>query len=107
VGVAALEKLSATQEGGLWLLELHEKKELPEKLQADAARLLRNSSFKIVQNKAMLAFPPPGCIDPKKLPEIPGLVARKGNADRGRQLLIGSMKNDLQCMKCHRIQGQG
>jgi putative heme-binding domain-containing protein len=86
---------------------MHDKKELPENLQADAARLLRNSPFKIVQNKAMLAFPPPGRIDPKKLPAIPTLVDRKGNSEHGRQLLLGSMKNDLQCMKCHTIRGQG
>jgi putative heme-binding domain-containing protein len=104
---AIVEALCTSQAGGLWLLELHDKQELPENLQADVARLLRNSPFKIVQNKAMLVFPPPGRIDPKKLPTIPALVARKGNADHGRQLMLASMKNDLQCMKCHTIRGQG
>ncbi len=105
--LAALEALASNQTGGLWLLEMHDKKDLPESLTADAGRLLRSSPFKIVQNKAMLAFPPPGRIDPKKLPSIASLAQRKGNAEHGRQLLLASAKSDLQCMKCHTIRGQG
>ncbi len=53
----------------------------------------------------MIAFPPPGRLDPKKLPDISTLVKRKGDARRGKQLLSASIKNDMACMKCHTIRG--
>ncbi|HZT83446.1 MAG TPA: PVC-type heme-binding CxxCH protein [Gemmataceae bacterium] len=105
--VLALEALVGSREGTVWLLDLHARGKLPEALKPDAARLLRNTPYQDLRNKALVAFPPPGRIDPKKLPPIPVLAARRGNAGRGKQLLAASAKNDLQCLKCHSVRGVG
>jgi putative membrane-bound dehydrogenase-like protein len=103
----ALSALAGTRRGSQWLLELHARKALPADLVADAGRLLRNSSYVDLRNKALIAFPPPGRLDPKKLPSINQLLVRKGDATRGKQLIAASAKNDMQCLKCHTIQGAG
>ncbi len=104
---AALSALAGTRSGSQWLLELHSRKELPGDLVADAGRLLRNSPYVDLRNRALIAFPPPARLDPKKLPSIATLVARTGDAERGKQLIAASAKNDMQCLKCHTIQGAG
>jgi putative membrane-bound dehydrogenase-like protein len=104
---AALAALAGSRPGTVWLLDKHASKELPEALLADAGRLLRNSPHQDLRNKAMIAFPPPGKLDPKKLPSIPALLTRKGNADHGKQLLAASLKNDMACLKCHTVRGFG
>jgi putative membrane-bound dehydrogenase-like protein len=104
---AALSALAGTRSGSQWLLERHSRKELPGELVADAGRLLRNSPYVDLRNRALIAFPPPGRLDPKKLPSIATLVTRKGDAERGKQLIAASAKNDMQCLKCHTIQGAG
>jgi putative heme-binding domain-containing protein len=104
---AVLSALAGTRPGVVWLLDLHARKELPEALKSDTARLLRNCPYQDLRNKALVAFPPPGRLDPKKLPPINVLVNRKGNVERGRQLLAASAKNDMQCLKCHSVRGSG
>ena len=104
---AALEALAGSRTGTDFLLALKEKGELPASLNADAGRLLRNSPFQGQRNKALLLFPAPGKLDPKKLPPISELVKRTGNADRGRELLAKSAKSEAQCLKCHMVRGQG
>ncbi len=95
---AALAVLAGSQAGAQWLLRLHEKKELPEKLVADVGRLLRNTPFQGLRNKAMILFPAPGRLDPKKLPPIAELAKRIGSAERGKQLLAASLKGEAQCL---------
>ncbi len=104
---AVLSALAGTRPGIVWLLDLHARKELPEALQSETARLLRNCPYQDLRNKALVAFPPPGRIDPKKLPPISVLLNRKGDAGRGGHLLAASAKNDLQCLKCHSVRGSG
>jgi putative membrane-bound dehydrogenase-like protein len=104
-GFDAAEALALSRAGSNWLLEAYGKKELPEKLAPEVGRLLRNSPYQDIRNKAMIAFPAPGKIDLKKLPEIGKLVARKGNADHGKQLF--TTNKDLGCVRCHSIQGTG
>jgi putative membrane-bound dehydrogenase-like protein len=104
---AALEALASTYAGSKWLLDLHDRKQLPEALRADAARLLRNSPFQVLRNRALIAFPPQSRLDPKKLPSLEALARRNGNEARGRQLLAGSARSDLQCLKCHSVRGSG
>ncbi len=104
---AALSALVGTRPGSQWLLTQHAQKKLPTDLVADAGRLLRNSSYIDLRNKAMIAFPAPGKIDPKKLPSIEQLLSRKGNVLHGKQLLAASIKNDMLCLKCHSIRGIG
>src|SRR5579883_780991 len=104
---AALSALSGTRPGSQWLLEQHARKALPADLIADAGRLLRNSPYVDLRNKAMIAFPPPARIDPKKLPSLTQLLARKGDPQRGKQVIAASLKNDMQCLKCHTISNVG
>jgi putative membrane-bound dehydrogenase-like protein len=103
----ALSALVGTRPGSQWLLELHARKALPVDLVADAGQLLRNSPYVDLRNKAMIAFPPPGRIDPKKLPSIATLITRKGDPVRGQKLIAASVKNDMQCLRCHTIRGSG
>jgi putative membrane-bound dehydrogenase-like protein len=104
---AAVAALAGSRRGSVWLLAANERKQLPNNLKDDVGRLLRNSPFQPVRNKALIAFPPPGRLDPKKLPSIAKLLGRKGNAARGRELVAVSLKSNLQCLKCHTIRGLG
>ncbi|HEY7329827.1 MAG TPA: PVC-type heme-binding CxxCH protein [Gemmataceae bacterium] len=104
---AALSALAGTRRGSQWLLDQHGRKALPSELVADTGRLLRNSPYVDLRNRAMIAFPPPARIDPKKLPSLDHLLARHGDLKRGRELIATSIKNDMQCLKCHTISGVG
>jgi putative membrane-bound dehydrogenase-like protein len=104
---AAVSALAGSRAGTQWLLELHDKKQLPDELKKSAGIVLRNSQFPDLRNKAMLAFPPPGKIDLKKLPSIPVLATRKGDASRGKAILAASLKGETQCLKCHTVRGVG
>src|SRR5262249_53554841 len=104
---AALTALAGTRQGSVWLLDLHDKKELPDTLEPSVARLLRNSPYVDLRNRAMTAFPPPSKLHPKKLPDIALLAKRRGDVIHGKELILASVKSDLQCLKCHTIQGTG
>ena len=104
---AIVAALAGTRPGATWLLDAHARKELKKDLLPDLARLLRYSPYPDLRNKALIAFPPPPKLDPKKLPSIPALLARKGNADRGKQLMSASLKNDVKCLFCHTINKVG
>lgn len=104
---AAIESLAGSRVGTDWLLESHEKKQLPTELVADAGKLLRNSPFQGQRNKALILFPAPGKLDPKKLPPPSELAKRSGNAERGKQIFAASLKGETQCAKCHTVRGVG
>lgn len=103
----ALGALASSRPGTDWLLKLKEEDKLPEFVSADAGRLLRNSPFQGQRNKAMLLFPAPGKLDPKKLPPIEELAKRNGDVSRGREVMAKSVSNEVQCMKCHMVRGSG
>ena len=107
VRLASVEALTGSAKGSLWLLGLQKKGQLAEDVRADAGRWLRNSSFQNVRREAAIAFPAVGKINPKKLPAMATLLRRKGDANRGKQLLAASLKGDMQCLKCHTIRGIG
>ncbi len=104
---AALTALAGSSTGTQWLIETHEKKKLPPELVADAGKLLRNSPYQGLRNKALLLFPAPGKLDPKKLPPISELARRSGNAEKGKQLMAASLQGVTQCLKCHTVRGVG
>jgi putative membrane-bound dehydrogenase-like protein len=103
----AARALAGTRLGAEWLLAAQAKKQLPESLKDDVGRLLRNSPYRDLKARAAVAFPAPGAIDPKKLPDIAVLARRHGNAEHGRQLLAASVNSQLQCLKCHTVRGVG
>ncbi len=104
---AILSALAGTRAGTQWLLQQQEQKKLRAELIADAGRLLRNSPFAGERNKAMILFPAPGKLDPKKLPPIAELVKRAGSAANGQAILLKSINSEVQCLKCHMVRGQG
>jgi putative membrane-bound dehydrogenase-like protein len=104
VGATAL---AGTRPGSIWLLAAGAKKELPEKLTPFVGRLLRNSAYADLRSQALLAFPPPSRLDPKRLPTITGLVTRRGDPVQGKRLIAASARSELQCLKCHTIGGIG
>ncbi len=80
-----------------------EAKEIAPDLTADLARLLRNSNFKEVKSRAELVLPAPPKLDPKNLPSIQALLARKGNVQRGETVMAKSLTSNAACLKCHTI----
>jgi putative membrane-bound dehydrogenase-like protein len=104
---SALAALASNPDGSAWLIERHNQGRLPNDLVAETGRLLRNSPFQEIRNKAKLAFPPPGKLDPSKLPPISILARRSGDANRGHNLIASSLHNEAQCLKCHTIRGFG
>ena len=89
---AAASALAGSRAGSAWLLDREEKKRIPEELRGDMARLLRNSPYPDLQNRALVLFPPPPKIDLKKLPPISVLAKRLGDAAKGKKLLEASAK---------------
>jgi putative heme-binding domain-containing protein len=104
---AAVAGLAGSRTGSTWLLEVHAQKKLQADLEADLSRLLRNSPYPEVRKTAEKEFPPPPALDPKSLPSIPALLTRKGDVNRGKQLIAASLTSDAQCLKCHTINGVG
>ncbi len=105
--ITAVETLAGTRPGTDWLLALKEQGKLPKELENDAGRLLRNSPFQGQRNKAMILFPAPGKLDPKKLPAPAELAKRNGNSERGKQVWNASFAGTAQCAKCHMVRGVG
>ncbi|MBX3398044.1 MAG: c-type cytochrome [Gemmataceae bacterium] len=103
----AVDGLAGTRAGTGWLLKLQEDQKFPAEFVASTGRLLRNSPFAGERNKAMILFPAPGKLDPKKLPPIAELVKRTGSADNGKAILAKSINSEVQCLKCHMVRGQG
>lgn len=104
---AALAALAGNRQGTIWLLDTHAKGELPKDLVAEAGQLLRNSPFQGERNRAMALFPAPGRLDLKNLPPMAQLVARLGDAARGKAVWDASATGAAQCAKCHTVRGVG
>lgn len=104
---AALAALAANRFGTIWLLEAHAKGDLPKGVVAETGRLVRNSPFQDLRNKALLAFPAPGKLNPKNLPAVAELAKRGGDAARGQAVWNASLAGAAQCAKCHMVRGVG
>jgi putative membrane-bound dehydrogenase-like protein len=104
---AAATTLAQTRPGAIWLLAGDTRNRLPGDVRPEIGRLLRNSPYQDLRDRAVQDFPPPARLDVKKLPSIAGLAQRRGDAHRGRELIAASVKGELQCLKCHTIHGSG
>ncbi|MBN9119442.1 MAG: c-type cytochrome, partial [Planctomycetes bacterium] len=104
---AALQALAANRFGTIWLLDAHQKGALPKEVVAETGRLVRNSAFQDLRNRALLAFPAPGKLDPKKLPPVSELAKRNGDPARGKAVWNASLAGAAQCAKCHMVRGVG
>ncbi len=104
---AAVAALAANRAGTVWLLDAYGRNELPKELVAETGRLVRNSPYADLANRAKLAFPAPGKLNPKNLP-APGILAkRSGDATRGKIVWNASLTGAAQCAKCHMVRGVG
>jgi putative membrane-bound dehydrogenase-like protein len=103
---ACLQALAGTRDGSIWLLEAQAQKKLEGSIALEAGRLLRNSPYQDLRNRALIAFPVRR-LNPTDLPRIDALAARRGNAARGKQLIHDSIRSEIQCLKCHTIAGGG
>jgi putative membrane-bound dehydrogenase-like protein len=104
----AVEMLTTSRPGSQWLLEQQSKNGLPEQvLRGLVGPLLRNSPYADIANRAKLAFPAPGKLDPKKLPPITVIARRTGDAARGKAVWNASAAGAAQCAKCHTVRGSG
>jgi len=85
------------------LLELVKAGELPPDLEFTAANALHGSSLPAIRDEAKkyLKLPETAGADP--LPPIAELIARRGDAARGRKLFFGRAT----CAKCHKVRGEG
>jgi putative membrane-bound dehydrogenase-like protein len=104
---AAVSALAGSRAGSVWLLEAHGKNELSKELVTEAGRLLRNSPYQDLANKAKLTFPAPGKLNPKNLPPVGELAKRAGDATRGKAVWNTSLNGAAQCAKCHTVRGVG
>ncbi len=104
---AAVSALAGNRAGSIWLLDTYGKNELPKELLAGAGRLLRNSPYADLANRAKLAFPAAGKLNPKNLPPVGELAKRAGDATRGKAVWNASLAGASQCAKCHTVRGVG
>jgi putative membrane-bound dehydrogenase-like protein len=107
VAKKAITALASSRAGTQWLLKQREEKKLPDEYTAHAATLLRNSPFQGERNKAMILFPVVAKLEKSKLPSYAELAKRTGDAKAGEALMKASAKNDMQCLKCHKVNGTG
>ncbi len=103
----AVTAISGGLTGSEWLLNTHKEGKLPKEVVPRTGQLLRASPYPKIQRPASLLFPPPGKLDPKKLPSLAVLAARRGDVERGKKLMAESVKSNLQCLKCHMTRGHG
>jgi putative membrane-bound dehydrogenase-like protein len=104
---AAVVGLAGTKNGAESLLKDYEAKLIAADLNQDLSRLLRNSPFPDIKKRAQASLPAPPKFDPKNLPSIQALLTRKGNPERGKQVMQATLMNNAACLKCHVILGQG
>jgi len=102
-----LMSLAASRNGCLGLLDALGKNQIPSDVRADVGRVLRNSAYQDLRNRAMVVFPAPSRMDPKQLPRIESLVTRRGDTTKGERLVRESVRTELQCLKCHTSRGLG
>lgn len=98
--------MSGTRNGTEFLLK-QSASGLPEESKQDIGRMVRNSPFQDLRNKALIAYPVSAKLDLKKLPSSQILGQRTGNVEKGKALYLASANSQLQCAKCHTVQGKG
>ena len=92
--------------GGRKVLDLIKDRKLPDELKSEAAAIAHNDADARVRNQAADLLPLPKTASGRPLPPIRMLIARIGDADRGR-LVFARPGVSNACATCHRVQGQG
>jgi putative heme-binding domain-containing protein len=96
----SVRALGQFESGTMEILALYQNKALPSELQAVAAGVLAKAPWDNVRAEVQRALPPPAAAD-AKLPPIPELATRTGDAAHG-EVIFGSL-----CVACHQVAGRG
>jgi len=99
----ATQAVGASRNGAQRLIEMVHQKEIDAQLIPAVAASLHASSVKQIRDEAQKLFPLPPSKDARPLPPISDLVARKGDAARGRTIF----ETTGTCAKCHIVNKQG
>ena len=92
--------------GGRKVLDLVNQQKLPDDLKSEATSIAHNDPDARVRSDAADLLPLPKGASGRPLPPIRELIARNGNAGRGRTVFARPGVSNA-CATCHRVQGQG
>jgi len=95
--------------GGRRVLELIKAGKLPDDLKGEATAIAHNDANAFVRQEAAGLLPMPKAAGGRTLPPISELIARPGDAARGRVVFAraDASTGAVACASCHRVQGQG
>lgn len=99
-----LYQLFQTREGARTVVEMARMGALPADLRAAAALELGQAHWPDLRQLGTNCLPPFITKDGVALPRLPDLVARSGNPANGQQIF---QRPELNCIGCHKVQGQG
>ena len=99
----ATQAVGASRYGAQTLIKMVGKNEIDTQLLPAVAASLHASSIKEIRHEAQKLFPLPPGKDAKPLPPISELIARKGNAVRGKTIF----ETTGTCAKCHIVNKKG
>ncbi len=103
---AAIKNLGKTKPGGLALLDLATRNQVPPELKATAAFALAACVDADVRTKGEQVLPRPKGKDGKALPPISELVEMKGDAKAGAEVFRNN-SGGPNCIGCHQIGDEG
>jgi len=99
----AARSLTRSREGGRALIERIRAKRLDQSLADAAAVGLATAPIAALRRDAAALFPPPADREHRRLPTLPQLLARHGDAAAGRRIFFTTGT----CATCHRVGDQG
>ena len=99
----ATQAVGASRYGAQTLIKMAAKNEIDAQLIPAVAASLHASSIKEIRNEAQKLFPLPPSKDAKPLPPISELIARNGDATRGKTIF----ETTGTCAKCHIVNKKG
>ena len=99
----AMSDLASSKSGGLRLLDLASRNELPKELFETAARTIFGNPDLGVRALASQYFPRPS-LTGKPFPSVPDLLRMRGDIEKGREVFFSSTAS---CAVCHAYAGTG
>jgi putative membrane-bound dehydrogenase-like protein len=99
----ATRALARSRGGAKQLVELAEQKKLEAALMPAAGFALHAANFGNLRDQVNRLFPLPPSKNSRPLPPLPDLIARRGDAGRGKT----AFETSGTCSKCHIVNGQG
>jgi putative heme-binding domain-containing protein len=102
---AAVKMLAATPEGAKVLLDLAQKKELPDELKSSAALALAENDDEAVRKQAATLVPLPLMKGGERIEPISKLVKMTGDPKAGKDVFRSV--SGPNCVNCHQIEGVG